>query len=405
VTTVKTTLRRSLLSGILPALTMVGYRPAEAQLPTPPAPASVPGVVDTLVDVGGYRLRFRVVPGRGTPVVFEAGGGDDVTVWGDILSRVAALTGAPAIAYDRPGFGRSEIDTTRRGVVAGVEALEAGLSALGYGGDVVLVAHSLGGFYATLFAARHPSRVKGAVLLDANHACFFTDHQLRRMRNTGEELARYRTQGLGRYFQAVDFDSTVAVLRRAEFPASVPVIDIVAERPPMADTSETTRWARCHAEFVAAVPARTGIIAYGSDHYVFRAAPELVLAAIVKTYAEAAAGTRQADVLTRGVAYAVDAVNAIRRREAAYRHSETAVNEWGYALLGRGEREAALAVFRVNVALRPTSANAHDSLAEAYEATGDPAAAVRHYRRAIELDPASRHAAERLRALAESGAR
>jgi pimeloyl-ACP methyl ester carboxylesterase len=395
----KRTAHRLLLQGALGVLTMLACTTARTQLRTPSSPTTMPTAADTLVDVGGYRLHFRVVAGRGVPIVFEAGGGDDASVWGDLLPRITALTDAPAIAYDRPGFGRSEIDTTRHGIVAGVDGLAAGLAALGYTGDLVLVAHSLGGYNATLFTARHPGRVKGAVFLDANHACFFTDDQLRRMRNTDDELARYRTQGLGRYFQAVDFDSTVAVVRRTPFPAQVPVIDIVAERPPVADSSDAARWMRCHAEFVAAAPTREGITASGSSHYVFRSAPELVLAAVVKAYAGAVTGARQREVLARGVAHAVDAVNAVRRRELAYRHSEADLNEWGYALLGHGERAAALDVFQINVALRPASANAHDSLAEGYEATGDSAAAIRHYRRALELNPAGRHAADRLRTL------
>ena len=51
---------------------------------------------------------------------------------------------------------------------------------LGYAGDIMLVAHSLGGFYATLYASRHPQHVKAAVLIDANPACFFTDDYLAR---------------------------------------------------------------------------------------------------------------------------------------------------------------------------------------------------------------------------------
>lgn len=39
----------------------------------------------------------------------------------------------------------------------------------------MLVAHSYGGFCATLYAARHPTTVKAAVLIDANLACWFPD--------------------------------------------------------------------------------------------------------------------------------------------------------------------------------------------------------------------------------------
>jgi hypothetical protein len=33
--------------------------------------------IDTLIDVGGYRLHFNIITGKGVPILFESGGGDD----------------------------------------------------------------------------------------------------------------------------------------------------------------------------------------------------------------------------------------------------------------------------------------------------------------------------------------
>ena len=38
--------------------------------------------------------------------------------------------------------------------------------------DIMLVAHSYGGFYSELYAFRHPNHVKAVVLIDANHVVF-----------------------------------------------------------------------------------------------------------------------------------------------------------------------------------------------------------------------------------------
>ncbi|NWP05693.1 alpha/beta fold hydrolase, partial [Escherichia coli] len=88
------------------------------------------------------------------------------------------VTGAPVLAYDRAGFGKSEVRAGGRiedhGILNGVADLESALKTLGYDRQIVLVAHSYGGFYSTLYAARHPGRVRYAVLIDANHACWFT---------------------------------------------------------------------------------------------------------------------------------------------------------------------------------------------------------------------------------------
>lgn len=91
------------------------------------------------------------------------------------------------------------------------------------------------------------------------------------------------------------------------------------------------------------------------------------------------------------------------RDEASERYdfAEDQLNGLGYGLLRRGSLEEAKAVFALNAEVFPESANAQDSLAEAFEASGDIEAAVAHYRKALEIDPEFEHAAERLSELGD----
>jgi len=134
--------------------------------------------IDTLVDVGGYRLHFHIIKGKGTPILFEAGGGDDATTWKNILKPISDITQTTLIAYDRTGFGKSTFDSAKHGILNGMIGLETGLRKLGYGGNIILVAHSQGGLYATLYASRHPDKVKAAVLIDATTSCFYEENRL-----------------------------------------------------------------------------------------------------------------------------------------------------------------------------------------------------------------------------------
>ncbi|MDQ1815771.1 serine hydrolase [Massilia sp. CCM 9210] len=79
--------------------------------------------------------------------------------------------------------------------------------------------------------------------------------------------------------------------------------------------------------------------------------------------------------------------------------SEGSLNGWGYRLLSRKQLKPAIAVLGLATRLYPDSANAHDSLAEAYQALDDHALAIRHYRRSLELNPENRNAADHLKAL------
>jgi hypothetical protein len=67
--------------------------------------------------------------------------------------------------------------------------------------------------------------------------------------------------------------------------------------------------------------------------------------------------------------------------------SEETINEFGYALLGRKDTDAAIAVFQLNADMYPKSGNAWDSLAEAYVASGQKELGRRTYAKALEVEP------------------
>lgn len=108
---------------------------------------------------------------------------------------------------------------------------------------------------------------------------------------------------------------------------------------------------------------------------------------------------------SQGAVAAAEALRSARAsNRAAILASEDELNSRGYELLARGALPEAIAVFRLNTASFPASANTHDSLGEALLAGEDHEGAVAAYRRALELDPASasaRAALQRLGALPE----
>lgn len=88
---------------------------------------------------------------------------------------------------------------------------------------------------------------------------------------------------------------------------------------------------------------------------------------------------------------------------AANLDSEPTINALGYDLLARPWPDAAVALLRLNVERFPTSANAHDSLGEAYAATGDRESALRHYRESLRLDPENDNAEQWIDRLESGG--
>jgi pimeloyl-ACP methyl ester carboxylesterase len=118
----------------------------------------------SLVDVGGGRSVYLDCRGDGSPtVILEQGLGGGADGWGSVLDGIAGTT--RVCAWDPPGIGRSP----SRGVHSGADTaadLHAALDRAGEPGPFVVVAFSLGGMYARLFASTAPGSVAAFLMLD-----------------------------------------------------------------------------------------------------------------------------------------------------------------------------------------------------------------------------------------------
>jgi pimeloyl-ACP methyl ester carboxylesterase len=121
-------------------------------------------VVDT---IAGRRVESLTIRHPASPftVVFEAGSRGTIDKWGKVLE--GASRDATVFAYNRPGYGNSDVATTPRDGRTVVEELRQVLQQKGLKPPYVLVGHSLGGLYVQLFARTYPDEVKGLVLVDA----------------------------------------------------------------------------------------------------------------------------------------------------------------------------------------------------------------------------------------------
>jgi pimeloyl-ACP methyl ester carboxylesterase len=231
------------------------------------------------------------VRGTGTPaVVFEAGGGEDSSVWADLEPEVRRENQVRTMLYDRAGLGRSAPSQLPYHIDHEANALRRELDRHGITAPVVLVAHSYGGFVATLVAAAD-QRVGGVVLVDANVAGFFDDARLDRLRERYtpqfpalQEAAPQLARVMIPVIQA--YPATVARLRQVDIPADIATIDIVAEHTWVETPDEISGWRQAHRDFVAESPQRQAVYADGSGHHVMRDRPDLVLDAVAQMISE-----------------------------------------------------------------------------------------------------------------------
>jgi pimeloyl-ACP methyl ester carboxylesterase len=84
--------------------------------------------------------------------------------WAVVQPAVAQFT--RVCAYDRTGLGWSEASPGSKSVDRTLGELDAVLKHAGFGARSVLVGHSFGSLLVRAYAARHPAKVAGLVLID-----------------------------------------------------------------------------------------------------------------------------------------------------------------------------------------------------------------------------------------------
>jgi len=153
-------------AALLSTFALAVAMPAAAQAVATEQSSKAPEAVEKLIDVGGYKLNFRIIPGKGPVILLESGGGMDSSEWEALAPMLWQETGATVVAYDRAGYGKSDLPETKYDLHEDTEALWRGLGQLGLDRDLVLVGHSYGGFLIRFEAGEHPGSVKGLVFVD-----------------------------------------------------------------------------------------------------------------------------------------------------------------------------------------------------------------------------------------------
>jgi len=151
------------------AVTMLLYASTLCAAHAATLPAAVPSReythAHTLVDIDhGRRLNLFCL-GEGSPtVIFEAGLGEDLITFRNVQRAVAGFT--RACSYDRAGFGFSDAAQRPSDARHIVDDLHQLIVHAPLATPVVLVGHSIGGLYESLYTATFPNDVAGLLFID-----------------------------------------------------------------------------------------------------------------------------------------------------------------------------------------------------------------------------------------------
>ena len=242
--------------------------------------------IDTLIDVGRHKLHFNILRGKETPILFEAGNGDDGSVWQPILAEIHKQTNATVITYDRAGLGKSEIDTGTISFVNEIKDLELALKKLGYSKKIFIVCHSFGGYYASLFTYRNIKKVKGVVCIDIATPCFFTtewsEDFVKTIKTEDWEMIKKYKPGL--YYVLCNLTATSIYMENKFLTSKTHVTMISAENiQPMITENEKEKWINCSKSF-GTMQNHRYVLAKNADHKVWEKNPKVVIEEVVNLY-------------------------------------------------------------------------------------------------------------------------
>ncbi|HYO45773.1 MAG TPA: alpha/beta fold hydrolase [Gemmatimonadota bacterium] len=409
-------MKASIRFQILGPFLVVFFLGADTTAQAQPVQASV-----RLVDVDGHAIRVQTagldLAGHGRPiVVFESGLGTPLETWTPVLSAVSEF--APAVAYDRAGIGLSEPDGLPPTPEHVAERLHALLNEIGANPPYVLVGHSLGGPYVRAFSGMFPDEIAGLVYVDPSDFTAAMADQLapfeaigageagkEALHNEVRQLYSTSPPDIQAEWRVVEelLDSGFASLRELPSPR-VPIAMLLAARYEEFPVStplpyDDRDWWEAELEnridrlmrLAMESPEGTFAVTSGSGHYIQVDDPELVVAAIRRVvFPDVARQVREA-LDSGGIAGAIEVYRALEERYPPEQFDESLLNTIGYALLGAGRIDDAIATFKLNVQEYPTAANPYDSLGDGYGAAGRHEEAKASYQRAVELAEATDH--------------
>jgi pimeloyl-ACP methyl ester carboxylesterase len=250
-------------------------------------------VVEKSVDVGGYNLNFRIIRGEGLAILLEAGGGMDSTEWNALAPRLAQETGATVIAYDRAGFGKSDLPETKCELREDTATLWRGLRTLGLDQDLILVGHSYGGFLIRFEAAEHPDAVRGLVFVDPFTVEFVDMFGIEYCNNhpmMGKlPFDTSRPETLNKVQRAMvrmvgapgsNLAEKMAVMRQAVIPEGIPVRVITAGIAFLPKPEEQKAWRESHERFTSSIKSAMLVVAEKSGHMIPFSQPDLIVSVV-----------------------------------------------------------------------------------------------------------------------------
>ena len=136
-----------------------------------------------LIDVNGRKMHIYCIGNKSPTIILDSGTGGFSLEWIDIQHSLSQYV--RVCAYDRAGYGWSDMGPLPRTTKRITHELHTLLQNAGIHGPYIMVGHSFGGFTAQYFARYFNNEIAGIVLIDSSH-----EEQVYRLPENGKDVVR-----------------------------------------------------------------------------------------------------------------------------------------------------------------------------------------------------------------------
>jgi pimeloyl-ACP methyl ester carboxylesterase len=179
------------------------------------------------IDIGGYGLNVRA-EGKGKPIViFESGLGGGYSDWAQVQPEISKIT--RTFSYDRAGLSGSDKSKLPRTALNQVKELHELLVKSKIKGPYIIVAHSIGGLNARLFADSYPKEVAGIVFVDSSHEEMLNVYKSKDSKGF-EDLKAQFSSPEGSFQDFLKSTEEVREVRKKDALRNIPIIVLSADK-------------------------------------------------------------------------------------------------------------------------------------------------------------------------------
>jgi pimeloyl-ACP methyl ester carboxylesterase len=230
------------------------------------------------IDIGGFGLNVKV-EGKGRPVViFESGLGGGYSDWAQVQPEIAKLT--RTFSYDRAGLGGSDKSKLQRTTLNQVKELHGLLENSKVKGPYIIVAHSIGGLNARLFADSYPKEVAGIVFVDSSHEEMFNIFKSKAPEGYEAMKAQFSSPE-GNFEDILKSTDQVREVRKNDALRNIPIIVLSADKSAMGIQDPIiNEWPKLQADLATLSDNSKHLTIKNASHMIQNDNPQAVIDAI-----------------------------------------------------------------------------------------------------------------------------